>query len=270
MTKRPCSASRAGRRLLWLAGMSAWAVSLVVFAVVVGATACGIFLNRALPEHHLSEDSKEIVRLGTGVIVTLTALVLGLLVASAKNSFDMKSEEIRQSSVRLILIDRHLRQYGPEANEARELLRRWVDDNAEGIWAPERRRFTLSQANAGWAAFSDKLHLLAPANDTQRTLLTKIVENADRFTQTHWLLDEEAASSIQPAFLAVLVVWLGIIFASFGLFAPRNGTVYAVIVLCALSLSMAIFLVLELDQPFEGAIRIPDAPLHILDKEIHR
>jgi len=253
-----------------LAYVSAWAISLVVFAVVVGASACGVFLNRALPEHHLSEESKEIVRLGTGVIVTLTALVLGLLVASAKSSFDTKADEIRHSSVRLILIDRHLRQFGPEASGAREVLRRWVDDNAEGIWAPERRRFTTSQANAGWTAFNEVVRLLEPANDRQRALLTKVLDNADQFTQAHWLLDEEAATSIQPAFLAVLVAWLGIIFASFGLFAPRNGTVYAVIVLCALSLSMAIFLVLELDQPFEGAIRIPDAPLHILIKEIHR
>lgn len=249
--------------------MSPMAVSLAIFAVVVGATAFGVFLNRVLPDHHLSKESKEIIHLGTGVIVTLTALVLGLLVASAKSSFDTKSDEIRQSSIKIILIDRNLRQYGPEAKDAQELLRRWVDDSAASIWTV-RRRVTAEQGNAQWNAFNEKLRVLAPANDTQRSLLTKILDNADQFAQTRWLFDEQAVSSIQTPFLLVLVLWLGIVFSSFGLFAPRNGTVYAVIVLSALSLSTAIFLILELDQPFDGAIRISDAPLQILVREIHR
>ena len=93
---------------------------------------------------------------------------------------------------------------------------------------------------------------------------------ADELTHTRLLLAEQAASSIQAPFLLVLVLWLGIIFASFGLFAPRNGTVYAVIALSALSLSTAVFLILELDQPFAGTIRISDAPLQVLMREIRR
>ena len=250
--------------------MSAMEISLSVFAVVVGATAFGIFLNRVLPEHHLSKDSREIIHLGIGVIVTLTALVLGLLVASAKGSFDTKSDEIRQSSVKLIIVDQNLRQYGPEAKEARDLLRRWVDNNAEAIWTPEGRRVSTEQGNAEWNAFHEKVRTMAPVNDLQRRLHSKNVELADEFAHTRLLLAEQAASSIQTPFLLVLVLWLGIIFASFGLFAPRNGTVYAVIALSALSLSTAVFLILELDQPFVGAIRISDAPLRVLIQEIHR
>ncbi len=250
--------------------MSAMVISLAVFAVVVGATAFGTFLNRLLPEHHLSKDSKEIIHLGIGVIVTLTALVLGLLVASAKGSFDTKSDEVRQSSVRIMQVDRSLRHYGPAASEARALLRQWVDDNASAIWAPEGRRVTPEQGNAEWEAFHTKLRALAPADDAQRRLHVKTLDLTDELAQTHWLLTEQADSSIQAPFLLVLVLWLGIIFASFGLFAPRNGTVYAVIALSALSLSTAVFLILELDQPFAGAIRISDAPLHVLVREIHR
>ena len=212
--------------------MSAMAISLAVFAVVVGATAFGVFLNRVLPAHHLSKESKEIIHLGIGVIVTLTALVLGLLVASAKESFDAKSEEIRQSSVKVILVDRNLRQIGPEAKGARDLLRRWVDDNAEAIWAPEGRRISIEQGNAEWRAFDDKLRELAPADDTgARRCSAKTLGLADELTQTRWLLIEQEASTIQTPFLLVVVLWLGIIFASFGLFAPRNATVYAVICL---------------------------------------
>ncbi len=204
------------------------------------------------------------------MIVTLTALVLGLLVASAKESFDVKSDEIRQSSVKVILIDRNLRQLGPEAKGARDLLRRWVDDNAKTIWAPEARRASTEQGSAEWRAFDDKLRELAPADDTGRALLTKTLGLAEDLAQTRLLLTEQEGSTIQTPFLLVVVLWLGIIFASFGLFAPRNATVYAVIALSALSLSTAIFLILELDQPFVGTIRMSDAPYHVLVREIGR
>ena len=122
----------------------------------MGATAFGIALNRVLPAHHLSKESKEIIHLGIGVIVTLTALVLGLLVASAKNSFDTKSEEIRHSSVKIIAVDRLLRQMGPEAASSRELLRGWIDNNAAAIWTPEGRRVPVEQGNIEWTKFHDK------------------------------------------------------------------------------------------------------------------
>ena len=250
--------------------MDALTISLIVFAVVVAATAFGIVLNRVLPPHHLSKESKEIIHLGIGVIVTLTALVLGLLVASAKSSFDTKSDEIRRSSVKLIMVDRLLRQMGPPGAESRELLRKWVDNNAVAIWTPEGRRVPVAQGVLEWTDFHDKVRSIAPVDDAQRNLQGKIVDLVDDLSETRWLLTEQADSSIQTPFPHVVVLWLGIIFASFGLFAPRNWTVYAVIGLSALSLSTAVFLILELDQPFSGAIRISDAPLQVLLREIHR
>jgi hypothetical protein len=156
--------------------MDALAVSLVVFAVVVSATAFGILLNRVLPPHHLSKESKEIIHLGIGVIVTLTALVLGLLVASAKNSFDTKSDEIRHASVKIIMADRLLRQMGPPGAGSRELLRRWVDDNAAAIWTPEGRRVPAEQGVADWTKFHDSLRNIVPTDDAQRSVQAKVVE----------------------------------------------------------------------------------------------
>jgi len=250
--------------------MSELAISLIVFVVVVGAAVVGAFLNRVLPEHHLSKESKEIINLGIGVIVTLTALVLGLLVASAKATFDAKSDEIRQSSVKILVIDRHLRQFGPEARAARDLLRLWIDDNAAAIWAPEGRRATTEKGDAEWAAFHGALRALAPTTDAQRSLQRRVLDLADELTQTRLLLNEQSESSIQMPFLLVVVLWLAIIYASFGLFAPRNGTVYTVIVLSALSLSTAVFLILELDSPYEGVIRISDAPYRTMMKAYGR
>ena len=250
--------------------MSALAISLVVFAVVIAATAAGIALNRVLPDHHLSKESKEIIHLGIGVIVTLTALVLGLLVASAKNSFDTKSDEIRRGSVKIIVVDHLLRQMGPQGASASESLRRWIENNAAAIWAPENRKVSIEQGNAEWQDFREQVRKLAPADDVQKALQAKISDAVQDLAEIRWLLTEQAASTIQTPFLIVVVIWLGIIFASFGLFAPRNWTVYSVIGLSAFSLSTAVFLILELDQPFSGLLHISDAPLKLLLQEIHR
>ena len=238
--------------------------------MVVAATAFGIGLNRALPGHHLSKESKEIIQLGIGVIVTLTALVLGLLVASAKTSFDTKSDEIRHSSVKIIMVDRLLRQMGAPAREARESLRRWVDNHASAIWEPESRTGAADQSHIDWLDFNDRVRKIAAPEESQKSLQTKITDAVDDLAQTRWLLTEQQTSSIQTPFLVVVVLWLGIIFASFGLFAPRNWTVYAVIGLSAFSLSTAVFLILELDQPFSGMLHISDAPLKVLLQEIRR
>jgi hypothetical protein len=251
--------------------MSELVISLIVFVIVIGAAVVGAFLNRVLPEHHFSKESKEIINLGIGVIVTLTALVLGLLVASAKDSFDTKSREMRQGSLKILLLDHHLRQYGAETKEARALLRRWADDSAAAVWGAESRPGMSPTASAEWVAFIDKLHALAPTDDAQRALQRKMLELGDDLAQTRWLLNEQQSdSSIQTPFLLVVVLWLAIIFMSFGLLAPRNGTVIAVIVLSALSLSTAIFLILELDRPFDGAIRISDTPYRTVVKELGR
>jgi hypothetical protein len=237
---------------------------LIVFAAVVTATASGIALNRILPGHHLSKESKEIIHLGIGVIVTLTALVLGLLVASAKNSFDTKSEEVRHSSVKIIMVDHLLRQMGSPAEPARESLRRWVENNAAAIWAPQTRSVSVEQGHIEWLDFHEQVRKIAAAEDFQKALQAKITDAVDDLAETRWLLTEQETSSIQIPFLIVVVLWLAIIFASFGLFAPRNATVYAVIGLSALSLSTAVFLILELDSPFSGILHISDAPLTVL------
>jgi len=246
------------------------AISLAVFAVILAATAAGIALNRILPEHHLSKESKEIIHLGIGVIVTLTALVLGLLVASAKSSFDSKSEEMRHGSVKILMVDRLLRAMGPTGVPARDSLSRWVENNAGAIWSPDERKGSVEQGNTEWWEFHEQIRKLPPAEDGQKALQAKIIDAVDDLAETRWLLTEQQASTIQSPFLYVVAIWLGIIFASFGLFAPRNWTVYAVIGLSAFSLSTAVFLILELDQPFSGLLHISDAPLKLLLQEIHR
>jgi len=240
------------------------AIGLIVLVCVFGGALLGMFLRTVLPEHHLNEASKDVVKLVTGLIATLAALVLGLLIASAKNSFDTVNEGFRQSAAKVILLDRALAQYGPETKDVRELLRRSFTTRVEQLFPKERpRSATLNspQATAAMEGFQQKLRALAPQNDAQRSLQSRALDLSDAVAQARWIGIEHADSTIPAAFLVVLVFWLAAMFAGFGLFAPRNAIAIVVLFLGAVSLSAAIFLVEELNNPLEGFITISKVPL---------
>jgi len=241
---------------------SATAISWTVFVCVFAGAVLGMLLRKALPEDHLSADSKDIVRLGTGLIATMAALVLGLLIGAAQTSFSSQRSELTQMSANIILLDRVLAHYGPETREVRELLRRAVirllnqvqpDDGSE----PGKAEPTA----AGGEILYDKLQALRPQSDLQRSLQPQALGLMLTIGQTRWLMFEQAERSIPMPLLAVPVSWLAIIFLTFGLYAPRNATVVMVLIVCALSVAGAIFLILELDEPFTGWIRFSSAPL---------
>jgi hypothetical protein len=242
--------------------MSAMTIGWVVFALVFGSALLAMALHALVPEHHLSADSKDVVKLGIAVIATMSALVLGLLLASAKGTFDTRSREFTQMSANVILLDRLLAHYGPETKEVRDLLRRSIVDALDRIGSSDFRLPILAPTIAIPQSIYSQIRQLSPENEAQRSLQGEALRTAVELSQTHWLLFEQrAGSSIPMPFLVVLVFWLSIIFASFGLYAPRNATVVATLCVCALSLSGAIFLILELDRPFEGFIRTSSAPL---------
>jgi hypothetical protein len=243
--------------------MSPMYMSWIVFACVFGGALLGMFLRTRLPEHHLNPDSKGVLSMIMGLIATMSALVLGLLVATAQSSFSTRSSEVTQMSANLILLDRALAHYGPEANQVRALLKRAVAGQIQRIVSESDSAVGANRdprTHAGDALF-DAIQELSPKNDAQRTLQAQALTMAINLGQTRWLLFEQGGSSIPIAFLVVLVFWLSVIFASFGLFAPRNATVITAFFIGALSVSGAIFLILELDQPFQGVMRLSDAPL---------
>jgi hypothetical protein len=247
--------------------MSALSVSIIVFAIIVCGAFLGGFLRAILPKHHLSEESKDMVKVGIGLLTTLAALVLGLLVASAKSSFDVRSEEVRQAAAKIILLDRNLRQFGPDAVPARNLLRKLVVSRVGMLWAKAEPLqanpdgTTSGRGTIGVEDVQEAVRALAPANDAQRSVRDRAVQLSEDLAQMRWIALEQAGSSIQTPFLVVLVFWLATIAASLGLFAPRNGTILAVTLLCTLAVSSAIFLILEMDRPFDGLLRISDAPM---------
>lgn len=243
--------------------MSLMAISWIIFACVFGGALLGMLLRKLLPAHHLNSDSKDVVKLGTALIATMSALVLGLLIASAKTSFDAQRGEFTQMSANIIQLDRILARYGPETKEARDVLRRAalsLDRNWSG-GTSRAEKLDSAETRAAGANFYEKIQELAPRNDFQRLIQGQALQIALDLGRGRSLLLEQAGSSIPKPFLVVMVFWLAIIFTSFGLFAPCNATVIATLFVCALSVSGAIFLILELDTPFAGLMQISDIPL---------
>src|SRR5260370_32405847 len=244
--------------------MKDWWISLVVFAVIFGGALVGMLVQPLLSESHLDPDSKDIVKMATGLIGTLAALVLGLLIASAKNSFDQKTNHVRQLAATIILLDDLLAQYGPEAASVRNLLRQSIPPLANRIWREEEvptGKLVHFESTAQSLAFENQLERLSPNNDTQRSLQSRAIQAFTEGAQIRILLFAQAGGSIPVPFLIILVFWLSAIFVSFTLFARTNLVVMAALLVCALSFACAIFLVLELDNPFTGLMGISSATL---------
>jgi hypothetical protein len=241
------------------------AIALIAFGCVFGGMLLGMFLRRVLPEHHLSDESKDVLKLGIGIMGTLAALVIGLLIASAKGNFDTMNTGLNQAASKVILLDRLMAHYGPETREARDLFLRNMASVIEQIWAKERMGQTEAKtfgSRAGIETLQDKLLQLAPKNDAQRWLLSHALQLSGEIAEIRWLLFQHVGvGSLPMPFFVILVSWLMIIFFAFGLISPHNATVTIVLLLCALSAAGALYLILEMDLPYGGLIKISSAPL---------
>jgi hypothetical protein len=203
--------------------MNVIAIRLIVFAFVFGGALFGMFLRAVLPEQHLSADTKDTVRLGTGLIGTMAALVLGLLIASAKGFYDTQSSELTEMSAKIVLLDRVLAHYGPETKEARDLLHSAVVRTLDRIWPKDSHQPSqMEPTAAGGEIIYDKIQELSPKTDTQRSLQAQAASLAIDLGKMRWLMFEQGGSFISVPLLLVVVFWLAIIFISYGLFAPRN------------------------------------------------
>jgi hypothetical protein len=234
-----------------------------MFACILCGTVIGMAVARALPGHHLSGDSRDAVKQGLAMIATLTALVLGLLVATTKSSYDSQSAAVHELAANVAVVDRALGKYGPETKEARELLHTFVSTTLEKMWPASGAPADVAPAEARVAgeALFDKVAALDPKTDAQRLLKSRVLEILISTAQTRQRLLAQKESSIPLPFLFVLGFWLTILFASYGLLSPPNATVLVVLVVCMISVAGAVFLVLELDRPFDGIMRISSAPL---------
>jgi hypothetical protein len=242
--------------------MSSLSIGLIVFACLFGSCLLGMVLRRILPEGHLSAESKDVVKVGTGLIGTMAALVLGLMVGSAKSSYDAQKQNLVNMSVKLVLLDRALAHYGPDAKLPRETIQAAATRMLAQIWPEDRSQSALLDPTAAKGeAMYDQIQALTPKSDAQKTLQGQALNFAVDLGQVRWLIYQQSGSAVSTPFVIVLVFWLSVIFASFGLLAPANPTTIVTLLLCAVSVAGAMFLILELDRPFDGMIQLSSAPL---------
>jgi hypothetical protein len=244
--------------------MDAVTTSLIVAACVFAGGLAGLGLSRVLPASHLSKETQDVVRLGTGMLSVLASLVLGLLIATAKSSYDNTDAAIRTYAADLILLDETLRDYGDSALPARRLLRDYTTVLLGSVWPGNHGRYPLQENRPVGTMLEhvrEAIRGLQPVDAGQKWLQDQALGVHISLLRQRWLLIERDRRSVRPAILGILVSWVCAIFVSFGMSAPRNATVVTAFLLCALAIGSAIFLILQLDAPFAGVLRISGEPV---------
>ena len=238
-------------------------ISLIVFACVFCGTFVGTFVGLKLPGRYLDEDAKDAIKLALGVMVMMSALVLSLLVSSAKSSYDLKRTQLTQIAADVIQIDRFLALYGSEANNARNALRDWVTNLADQIQRSggDQSKRESHNVRSGAKDLYQTLEALSPRDEEQKSLKAQALGASFEVAKIRALALAQQSTSIPLAFLVILVFWLVVLFAGFGLFAPLNLATVTALAICNFSVSAAIFLILQMDRPFVGVMRISVEPL---------
>jgi hypothetical protein len=244
--------------------LSALATSLLAALLMLGGAGAGVLLRRSLPHHHLNEHSKDVVRLGTALLATVTALVLGLLITSAKSTYETQRSQVKIIATKLVLLDELLKRYGPETHQARDLQRQAMLPLVDRIWGQHAVRTAagapFEPSREGERVY-EAVESLAPRNEVQRNLKFRALATIEAITEARVLLFEESEAGLPTALLLIVIFWLTILFAGFTLFSPVNPTSLAILGVIALSASGAIFLILEMNDPFGGLMQISPAPL---------
>ena len=244
--------------------MSAFIAALVVSACVFLAGMAGLYGHAKLPATHQSKETQDVVRLGTGMLSVLASLVLGLLIGSAKGSWDATDHATRSYAADLILLDETLRDYGDAASAPRDTLRAYTRQVLADRWPSDGRRGEVVEDQATGSLMErvrNEIRALKPLDAAARSLQEQALVTQASLLQQRWHIVEQQGPTVRLPVLAILVSWIMLIFASFGMNAPRNATVTAALLLCSLAIGGSVFLIFELDSPFAGVLAVSSAPM---------
>jgi hypothetical protein len=244
--------------------MSIAQYGLVAFAFVFGGGLLGLLLGRFLPEQNHTDATQKVVQTATGMVSLIAALVLGLLVATAKNKFDTTNQETEEFAAKLMLINRELVNFGPEANDARALLRRYAIAKIAATWPAEPGPKPEPSDPPPWKlleSLQQSLSGLKPNTEAQRSEATAASEAAADLEKATWLEAAQESAHVQHPFVIILILWLFVLFVSFGLYAPRNTLVVAALLVGALAISGAVLLIVDMDSPYEGMLVVSPEPM---------
>jgi hypothetical protein len=251
--------------------MNPFATSLLVFVCAFGGAMLGMFIRRLLPEHDLGPESKEVVRAGMGLVATTVALVLGLLVFSAKSFFDSQTTEVTQIAANVVLLDRILAHYGPESADARAELQRSVSRLIDVLWSQDGSpSANIHLGTPTGEALLDKIQELSPKDERQRSLQSQALSLVLQTGQTRFLIYEQRIVPVPTLLLILLIFWLIALFISFGLFAPPNLIIVVSLSVASAAICGAVFLIVEMYYPYGGLIQVSPAPLRAAIAQLGR
>lgn len=251
--------------------LSALAAASITFACAFGGALLGTYVRAILPSGHLSRESQDVMRLAMGLVATMTALLLGLVTAAARSSFDNQDVAMRTNATNVLTLDRLLARYGPETRATRDLIRKAVAFRVETTWPEDGSAGSgLAQAQGTPAVeeIENQILQLAPATDAQRWFRSEALRLTEDVIKARWRALGSLEGSVPVLFLVVVILWLTVTFVSFGLYAPPNASVIAVLFVAAISVAAAIFLTLELDGPYDGLIKISSGPMRYVLAEL--
>lgn len=244
--------------------MGPTATGAIVFAFTLAGMLLGMWLRNHLPRRHLDNDTQSSVKEVNGLIATMTALVLGLVTASAQDSFTKVGAAVEHTAADIVALDRLLARYGPETVDIRKTLQRVVEQRINAVWVAEPGT-TLAEIDSDPAQEFERIGTMIsnleaqPGN--QQWLKSRALEATELLLAARWGIFAGRESAIPNAFLVIITFWLAAAFAGYTLFAPRNGTMTGILVVSAFSVACAIFLILELGNPFDGRIVVSGDPM---------
>lgn len=244
--------------------MSALLVALTLFVITTSAALAGLILHAKLPDDHLDGDSKDVVKLVIGLVATMAALVLGLLIASAQSTYATQNGNVQQLAADIAQLERILELYGQEADETRKLLREAVAAAHDTIWTEsgvQSQNLDPGDIRSQADRYVFALESLAPRSDVQRFAKTDAQQLSQSIGQIRALMFQQANNGVAWPFLVALSFWLGVLFLGFGLIGRFHTTVAAALLIGSLSVSAAVYLILELGSPYSGLIQLSDAPV---------
>lgn len=251
--------------------MSVVSMSIIVFCLIFGSSIVGIFVQKLLPDSHLSDQSKDILKASRGVVIGVAALTLGLLISAAKTSFDSKTDSLRLQSAKIITLSRILNDFGPEAEGVRIGVRNYIEDQIERVEKVFNQGVSADDVlkSARIVSLRSIISGLNPRTKGQDFLKSSALTLSNEIEELRWRVYEELGSHLQIPIFLVLVFWLMCIFFSLGIVAPWNYSIIVGFVLSSLSMTGAIYLMLDLDRPYKGMITVSSEPLKVALKILY-
>lgn len=240
---------------------SVW-IAAATFACLLAASLLMMHWYPRLSSRHRDEDTNTVIRLVANIFVVMTSLVFGLMINSAKNTYESIDASFHAYATDLIIFDRTLRTYGESAQQTRGLLVTYLE---RAIANPYRGDEALQHRKSQAAQYLDdigkSLARVRPADRFHETLMLDIRQQYHGLIEQRWRIVEQSEGAIPGPLIGMLIAWMTLIFATFGYRAPRNPMVIGMFTVSALLIAASVYLVLDMDIPFHGPIQISDEPL---------